>query len=149
MILLRLIILLYHDRKPHARVQHSPDGSADPFFEEKKLPLAAQGNLNRNAASGRVGRIVVRNRDSRDQEQRAAMPPDGPSVAQNPKLKLGHDSPEQPETHLIVIARQRDHETHPAVARGVGIARERADSLHRTGLVHAAVMAVEQVGVGR
>src|SRR6516225_11769471 len=35
------------------------------------------------------------------------------------------------------------------VARGVGIAGERADSLHGTSLVHAAIMTLQQVGVGR
>ena len=35
------------------------------------------------------------------------------------------------------------------MAEGVGIAGERADPLHGAGLVHAAVMAVEQAGVGR
>src|SRR5579872_38704 len=35
------------------------------------------------------------------------------------------------------------------MARGPGIASERADTLHRTRLVHAPVMAVEQVGVRR
>src|SRR6476469_8257674 len=69
----------------------------------------------------------------------------------SPRLRLqpGLDSPEQPEAHLAVIARERNHETHPPVARGVGIARERADPLHGAGLVHAAVAAAEQVGVGR
>ena len=32
---------------------------------------------------------------------------------------------------------------------GVGVAGERADSVHGAALVHAAVMAMEQVGVGR
>ena len=31
-------------------------------------------------------------------------------------LQPGLDSPEQPEAHLAVIARERDHETHPPVA---------------------------------
>jgi hypothetical protein len=31
-------------------------------------------------------------------------------------LPPGLDSPEQPEAHLAVIARERDHETHPPVA---------------------------------
>ena len=58
------------------------------------------------------------------------------------------DRPEQPETHLAVIARERDHETDPPMAC-IGIAGERADPLHGAGLVRTAVMAVEQVGVGR
>jgi hypothetical protein len=32
------------------------------------------------------------------------------------RLQPGLDSPEQPEAHLAVIARERDHETHPPVA---------------------------------
>ena len=35
------------------------------------------------------------------------------------------------------------------MARGIGIARERADPVHSASLVHAAVVTVEQVGVGR
>src|ERR1700722_2199923 len=65
------------------------------------------------------------------------------------RLQLGLDSAEQPEPHLLVIARERDHETHPAMAGGVGIARERANPVHGAGLVHAAVVAVEQISVGR
>src|ERR1700731_1266429 len=65
------------------------------------------------------------------------------------RLQLGLDSAEQPEPHLVVIARERDHETHPAMAGGLGIARERANPVHGAGLVHAAVVAVEQAGVGR
>src|SRR5262245_41670720 len=65
------------------------------------------------------------------------------------RLQPRLDGAEQPEAHLAVIARERDHETHPAAARGVGIARERADPRQRAGLVHAAVMAAEQAGMGR
>jgi Benzoate membrane transport protein len=65
------------------------------------------------------------------------------------RLQPGLDSAEQPEPHLVVIARERDHETRPAMAGGVGIARERADPVHGASLVHAAVVAVEQAGVGR
>ena len=32
------------------------------------------------------------------------------------RLQPGLESPEQPEAHLAVIARERDHETHPPVA---------------------------------
>jgi hypothetical protein len=32
------------------------------------------------------------------------------------RLEPGLDSPKQPEAHLAVIARERDHETHPPVA---------------------------------
>ena len=32
------------------------------------------------------------------------------------RLQSGLDSVEQPEPHLVVIARERDHETHPAMA---------------------------------
>jgi hypothetical protein len=32
------------------------------------------------------------------------------------RLQLGLDRPEQPEAHLVVIARERDHETTPPVA---------------------------------
>src|SRR5215472_2372359 len=35
------------------------------------------------------------------------------------------------------------------MACGVGVARERADPVHAASLVHAAVVTVEQVGVGR
>jgi hypothetical protein len=70
-------------------------------------------------------------------------------VLAKPRLQPGLDSAEQPEPHLVVIARERDHETHPAMAGGVGIARERADPVHGASLVHAAVVAVEQAGVGR
>ncbi len=35
------------------------------------------------------------------------------------------------------------------MARGVGIAGERANPLHREGLVQAAVVAAQQVGMGR
>ena len=35
------------------------------------------------------------------------------------------------------------------MARGIGIARERADPVHSASLVHATIVAVEQVGVGR
>src|SRR5206468_17848 len=32
------------------------------------------------------------------------------------RLQPRLDSPEQPEAHLVVIARERNHETHPPVA---------------------------------
>jgi hypothetical protein len=32
------------------------------------------------------------------------------------RLQLGLDGPKQPEAHLAVIARERDHETHPPMA---------------------------------
>src|SRR4029450_6262036 len=64
------------------------------------------------------------------------------------RLQPGLDSPKQPEAHLAVIARERDHETHPPVAGSVGVARERADPLQGAGLVHTAVMAAEQAGMG-
>src|SRR5947208_3424192 len=65
------------------------------------------------------------------------------------RLQLGPDSPEQPKAHLAVIARERDHETHPPVACGIDVARERANPVQGAGLVHAAVTAAEQIGVGR
>src|SRR5919198_5540753 len=64
------------------------------------------------------------------------------------RLQPGLDSSKQPEAHLAVIARERDHETHPPVAGSVGVARERADPLQGTGLVHTAVRAAEQAGMG-
>src|SRR5262249_54217808 len=65
------------------------------------------------------------------------------------KLQPGLDRPEQPEAHLAVIARERDHEADLPMARGVGIARERAHAIHGTGLVQAAVMAAQQARVRR
>ncbi len=38
---------------------------------------------------------------------------------------------------------------HSAMARGIGIARERPDPIHGASLVHAAVVAMEEVGVWR
>ena len=32
------------------------------------------------------------------------------------RLQLGLCGPKQPEAHLAVIARERDHETHPPMA---------------------------------
>ena len=64
------------------------------------------------------------------------------------RLQPGLDRLEQPEAHLV-IARERDHETDPPMGGGVGIAGERADPVHGAALVQAAVMAMEQVGVGR
>src|ERR1700733_9396972 len=49
----------------------------------------------------------------------------------------------------FVIARKRDDETDPSVGGGVGIAGERADSVHGSALVQAALMAMEQGGMGR
>src|SRR5271165_6068459 len=65
------------------------------------------------------------------------------------RLQLGLDRPEQPEAHLAVIARERDHEMDPPMGGGVDIAGERANPFHGTGLVHTPVMAMKQVGVGR
>ncbi len=58
------------------------------------------------------------------------------------------DRLEQLEARLV-IARKRDDETDPSVGGGVGIAGERADAVHGAALVQAAVVAMEQVGMGR
>jgi len=44
-------------------------------------------------------------------------PPQAISAADGETLlKSGLDSAEQSEPHLVVIVRERDHETHPAMA---------------------------------
>src|SRR5262249_6663214 len=65
------------------------------------------------------------------------------------RLQRRLDGPEQPEAHLAVVAPQRDHEAHLPVAGGADVARQRADAVEGAGLVRAAIMAAEQVGVGR
>ena len=55
---------------------------------------------------------------------------------------------EQLEAQRAAIFTQRDHEAHPPMAFGVGVARQGADAGKGAGLVHAAVVAVQQVGVG-
>ena len=64
-------------------------------------------------------------------------------------LQPGLDGLEDPVARLFVVAGERDHETHLPVARGIGIASERTDPLDTAGFVPPAVVAVEQVGVGR
>src|SRR5262249_27563888 len=65
------------------------------------------------------------------------------------RLQRRLDGPEQLEAHLAVVAPQRDHEAHLPVAGGADVARQRADAVEGAGLVRAAIMAAEQVGVGR
>src|SRR5262245_64593582 len=64
-------------------------------------------------------------------------------------LQRGLDCPEQPETHCAVVAPQRDDEAHLPVPGGACVACQRADAFEGAGLVRAAILAAEQVGVGR
>src|SRR3990170_2959048 len=64
------------------------------------------------------------------------------------RLKPGLDGLEQPEAHRAVVALERDHEAHPPVLGGVGIARQGADAGKGAGLEEGAVAAAEQGGMG-
>ena len=82
-----------------------PSGNATGFLQfeydlsGKWLELAQADRAGRDASGGPSGSRHNR----RDRPIRRNLQP-------------GLDSPEQPEAHLAVIARERDHETHPPVA---------------------------------
>src|SRR5262249_5265783 len=65
------------------------------------------------------------------------------------ELQSRLNGPEQLEAHCAVIAPQRDHEAHLPVCGRVRVAGQRADAVEGASLVRAAIMAAEQVGVGR
>src|SRR5579872_1176572 len=115
------------------------------------MRLASHNRLSAPAAEAEAI-VEIRDRlsrsDRRHPASRCGARGNSDPVGETP-LQLGLDRPKQPEARLPVIARERDHETDLPMARSVGIAGERADPLHRAGLVQTAVMAVQQAGIGR
>src|SRR4029450_13931581 len=63
------------------------------------------------------------------------------------RLKPGLDGLKQPEAHRAVVAPERDHEAHPPVLLGVGVARQGADAGKGAGLEEGAGGAAEQGGM--